>query len=247
MFGAPLATSQQAWLIGLFAIWFVLLFGGFALGKPTQRRDRRMPAWTRLGSSGVLVVASVSWLHIASSTPAALFAVLIALGMALGFVGDLLLAGLLPVSRQVAAGMVAFGLGHVSYILAFSGLGARYLPYSPVWRTGIWIGWVLVGTAVWWGVVFRASRQTRMRWAALPYTILLATTAAVTTCLALQDPGFVLAAAGATLFLVSDSILAANLFGNWQFRSIHDVVWLTYGPAQMLIVYSVSAAIRTVS
>jgi hypothetical protein len=44
-------------------------------------------------------------------------------------------------------------------------------------------------------------------------------------------------ALGAALFLLSDLILAGELFRGWR-RPGLDVVWLTYGPAQMLIVYS---------
>ena len=45
---------------------------------------------------------------------------------------------------------------------------------------------------------------------------------------------------GAALFLISDLILAAQLFNDLHFRGVGDVVWLTYGPGQMLIVYSVT-------
>jgi uncharacterized membrane protein YhhN len=245
--GVPLSAVQQAWLTGLLALWFALLVGGLILGKPTLENDRRMPVWTRIGSSAVLVLASLSWLHIASSTPAGLFAALIALGMLLCFAGDVLLAGLFPIPRPLAPSMIAFGLGHVSYILAFSSFLARIASDIPGWLAGIWIGWLAVGVGVWWRVVLRGQYRGRLRWPALAYTLLLATTAGATTCLALQDPTFAPAAVGAILFLASDSILAGNLFSNWQFRSLHDVVWLTYGPAQMLIVFSVGAAVTAAS
>jgi hypothetical protein len=50
-------------------------------------------------------------------------------------------------------------------------------------------------------------------------------------------------ALGATLFLVSDLILAWEIFRG-SFSHSGDCVWLTYGPGQMFIVYSVPAAIR---
>ncbi|MBI5669683.1 MAG: hypothetical protein HZC41_16925 [Chloroflexi bacterium] len=37
---------------------------------------------------------------------------------------------------------------------------------------------------------------------------------------------------------MSDLILAGELFSGINFPLIGDVMWLTYGPAQMLIVYS---------
>lgn len=51
-----------------------------------------------------------------------------------------------------------------------------------------------------------------------------------------------LLALGGALFLLSDLILAGDMFSDLFFRLIGDVVWLTYGPGQMLIVYSVGAA-----
>ena len=72
---------------------------------------------------------------------------------------------------------------------------------------------------------------------ALPYALLLASTAAAATSLALVDTRFLLLALGSILFLLSDLILAAQLFNGLKFASIGDVVWLTYGPGQMLIVF----------
>ena len=50
-----------------------------------------------------------------------------------------------------------------------------------------------------------------------------------------------LLAVGAALFLLSDLILAFGMFRESLTRSI-DWVWLTYGPGQMLIVFSVLSA-----
>ncbi len=57
----PLTSpTQQFWLLTLLILWVLLLFGGFAFGKPNEERTRRMPAWTRIGSSLALVVAAWS-------------------------------------------------------------------------------------------------------------------------------------------------------------------------------------------
>ena len=75
--------------------------------------------------------------------------------------------------------------------------------------------------------------------AALPYALLLASTAGFATGLALQSALFIPLALGAGLFLISDLILATQLFNKAYFWLISDVVWLTYGPGQMLIVFSI--------
>jgi hypothetical protein len=79
---------------------------------------------------------------------------------------------------------------------------------------------------------------TLIHWIALPYALLLATTAGLATGLALADGRFLLLALGAALFLLSDLILAGEMFSGLTFPFIGDVIWLTYGPAQMLIVYT---------
>jgi hypothetical protein len=50
-------------------------------------------------------------------------------------------------------------------------------------------------------------------------------------------------AVGAAFFLLSDLILAAHLFNDLFFPLFEDAIWLTYGPGQMLIVYSVGSAL----
>jgi hypothetical protein len=50
-------------------------------------------------------------------------------------------------------------------------------------------------------------------------------------------------ALGAALFLASDLLVAGEHFGRMRFPHIGDAVWLTYGPAQMLIVYAVNSAL----
>jgi hypothetical protein len=65
----------------------------------------------------------------------------------------------------------------------------------------------------------------------------------VATGRALQSSAFLPLAVGAGLFFVSDLILATELFTAFRFPAMGDAVWLTYGPGQMLIVYSVASAL----
>src|SRR5262249_27927511 len=55
------SAIERAWLLALFALWALLLFGGFAFGRANADRTRRMPIWTRMGSSLALVLAAWSW------------------------------------------------------------------------------------------------------------------------------------------------------------------------------------------
>jgi len=168
--------------------------------------------------------------------------------MTFGLLGDLALAGWLPGGRNVIMGIAFFGIGHIFYITAMlrfasvAGLTAS----GPRW--GALAVWLLVGLVGWYIVVMRGAAAGGItpgivHWIALPYALLLAGTAGVATGLALQDGRFIPLAIGGALFLLSDLILAGEMFSGLSFRLIGDVIWLTYGPAQMLIVYSISAVL----
>lgn len=113
----------------LILLWAAFLFGGWLRGKDAQRY-RRMPVWTRMASSVVLVLLGWYGFLLAPAGEVTTFARLIALGMTFGFVGDLFMAGLLPAPNRVLGGIAAFGVGHIAYISAIVG-------YRPV----LW--WVL--------------------------------------------------------------------------------------------------------
>ena len=243
MFTTLTQPWQRTWIIALLFLWAVLLFGGFFLGEG----DRRMPAWTRMASSATLVVAAFSWYAFSRGGPAANYALLIASGMTFGFGGDLALAGWLPGGRNVIGGIASFGIGHVFDIVAF----LRYSSAVGLDDSRRWIVlavWLLVGLVGWYILVYRGAGATGegvtiIHWIALPYALLLATTAGLATGLALADGGFIPLALGAALFLLSDLILAGEMFSGLSFPLIGDVIWLTYGPAQMLIVYSVATVL----
>src|SRR5215207_9961190 len=229
MFG--LESWQNLWLAGLLLAWAALLFGGFLFGRPDGARERRMPRWTRIGSSLMLVIVGWSWV---AFTRDSAYALLIAVGMTLGFIGDLFMADLIPVGQSIIGGIAAFGVGHILYIAGLLNLASAENLDSAEIKIGSLVIWWLVGLIAWYLLLFRGQSRTVIHWMALGYTLLLSTTAALACALALQDSRFVLLAIGAALFLLSDLILALRLFANRQFYLIDDVIWLTYGPAQCL-------------
>lgn len=245
MSSTPLGPALTAWLALLLAVWAGLLFGGFAFdrlsrsGKPLA--GPRTLRWTRLTSSLILVIAAWSWEAVAWTTPARSYGLLIAAGMTLGFAGDLFMAGVGPVTQDTLRGMAAFGLGHAAYITAMIG-------YEELNRIDIWIAawavWLVFGAIGWYGAVYRGARPaTALHWAALPYTLLLSSTAGVATGAALHAAAFVPLALGAVLFLFSDLLIAVGMFSQRRSRLMNDLIWLTYGPGQMLIVYSTGIAL----
>lgn len=239
--------GQRYWLIGLLILWAVLLFGGFIFGGAADA-SRRMPTWTRMASSATLVVAAFSWYAFTRNTTTGSYALLIAIGMTFGFIGDLALAGLLPGGRNVIAGIASFGVGHIFYITAMLRFASAAGLTAPGPRWAALAIWLLVGLVGWYLVVYRGALSAGIElsivhWIALPYALLLSATAGLATGLALQDSRFIPLALGGALFLLSDLILAGDMFSGLTFRLIGDVIWLTYGPGQMLIVYSIGAVL----
>jgi hypothetical protein len=238
------------WLCALLALWAALLVGGLIFGAKKATPERRMPTWTRLASSLTLVLAAWSWLALTRGGSSVACSALLALGMTLGCVGDLALARLLPLREPVLTGIPSFGLGHGAYIvalLACGGLHGLAAPWSGFAALLAWLAWLSIGLVGWYVVVAHGHRRTTLHWVALPYALLLASTAGVATGLTLQAEAFIFVALGGALFLASDLILAGQLFSGLTFPLIGDVIWLTYGPAQALIVYGGNAAFAALS
>lgn len=234
----PISSIEIGFFFILIAVWAGFLFGGFFYGKLNEDESRRMPIATRLLSSFTLVIAGWAWFAIARGTNVANFATFVAIGMTFGFIGDVFMAKVFAIEPHIIYGMLAFGIGHVIYII---GMGMIALPehnanFHPMLIIFIW--W-FIALVLWYLVVFRGSERNTIIYLALPYAILLATTVGVAMTLTLQDASFILVMIGAILFLISDLVLAAQLFNNLHFKYIGDVVWFLYGPGQMLIVFGI--------
>ncbi|MDJ0757208.1 MAG: lysoplasmalogenase family protein [Ardenticatenaceae bacterium] len=215
-------------VFSLLITWAALLFGGFIFSPADPYL--RMPLWTRLASSVVLVLLSCV---LALRSPSLPF-LLLAIGMSLGFLGDCFMADLFAVSfPHVLGGMAAFGAGHIAYIAAGLVLGVG-VPIGG--RLIAWVIWLFLGGIGWYAAVWRPAQEPGvLHRAALPYALLLASTAGIGSGLALNRPAFWLFAIGGALFLISDLLIALDLFNDIQFSQMGDWVWLTYGPAQALI------------
>lgn len=237
-----LSTRQRIWLMALVVAWAFFLFGGFIFGTPDATNSHRMSTEMRMASSFTLVVAAWSWFIFSRGERVNRYALFISIGMTFGFLGDLFLAKVLPAPDRVLTGIGSFAVGHIFYIVAIVWFGSRFGLNKPAPTWGMLVFWWLVGLAGWFFVVFRGQEPTIVHWVALPYALLLASTAGLGSGLAVQDRRFIPLAIGGALFLLSDLILAGDMFSGLFFPLIGDVVWLTYGPAQLLIVFSVGAA-----
>jgi len=183
---------------------------------------------------------------IKTSDHSVLISLLMAMGISCGLIGDLFLAQVITPDSQssMIGGMGFFAIGHLFYIagvflLAHREELAHFIPMGIILIT-FW----LISIGGWCFFVMHGKKKISiLHRAALPYALLLATTAGAALGLAIQHSMFYPLATGATLFLISDLILASTLFSDIQLPLHHDIVWLTYGAGQMLIIYGVATAL----
>jgi YhhN family len=241
------STTAGRLAAGFWPLWATTLIGGTLF---LLRNADSLPWPTRtvllvshLGSSLWLVAAAWVWFLGFSRSPAANTVALFLAGMVLGTLGDFFNAGALqelaPLPDPTLGGIAAFALGHVCYIAGCRLVGQRVAFHSRAQFWGPIAFWQLFALVGWYLVVFRGARGGPgiLVWAALPYSLLLAGVTGLTSSLALADRRFMALALGGILFLASDLILAFEMFRG-EFPNATHAVWLTYGPAQMLIVYS---------
>lgn len=245
--GLPDRSSPRV-LIVLWLLWAGALAAAVLWGN-VAGHAAAAPTALRMASSVVLVVTAWWAFGRWRATAVRWFALAIAVGMTFGTVGDFFNAGLLgfiPLEDPTLGGILAFGLGHVAYIAGCVLLARRAgLTDRRAMIISI-VGWQLIALAAWYQIAMLGTERRPLVWPALPYSLLLAGTAGVTAGLALQEARLFPLALGAALFLTSDLILAFELFRG-PFAYDTESVWLTYGPGQMLIVFSIVVAARAVA
>jgi len=232
-------------LYALLGVWAGLLILGFVFGKLDEERINRIPRANKIFSSAILVIcALIWWLVGASGTPLVAYAALLFFGMAFSFLGDLIMAQLLPLPQYVLFGMGAFGVAHVLYIVAYLRLGSVLgLQDGGVRTMGLAVLLVLV-VVLWWMLIRSPRTSAVLNYGSLGYALLLAAMAGLAVSLALQELRFVPLALGALLFLVSDVLLGHRLFQGGKFLLVGDLVWITYIVGQLLIVFSTGVGLE---
>lgn len=153
----------------------------------------------------------------------------IVIGLVFSLAGDVFL--MLPGDRFIA-GLVAFLLAHIAYIVAFT-TGAP-LGTAP---------WLLLPVALVAAVVLRLlwPGLGRLKAPVTIYVVVIVvmTWTASARASVLPSAATLLAAVGAVLFLASDAILALNRFGK-PFRAGRALNLATYFAGQWLIALSVA-------
>jgi len=237
--------SYATLLYALLAVWAAVLILGFAFGRLDEERINRIPRTNRIISSAILVVCALTWwLAGASGTPLAAYAALLFFGMAFSFLGDVIMAQLLPLPQYVLCGMGAFGVAHVLYISGYLRLGSVLGLQDGRARAVGLAALLVLAVVLWWMLIRSPQTDAVLNYGSLGYALLLAAMAGLAMSLALQEPRFVPLALGAVLFLVSDVFLGHRLFQGGTFLLVGDLVWMTYIVGQLLIVFSTATGLR---
>lgn len=228
----------------LLTLWGLALLAAFVLGKFNPERTRYAHRPTLLLTSALLAATAALFVWQARNTPLAGFALLVTLGMAASFVGDLIMAEYLRTPERVLFGLLAFGAAHALYSGGFWS-GARALKATITaagW--GAAAGFLVLGVSLWAVIVRGRPIRPALKYGALGYALLICVMTGLAAALGLARPYLRILPLGAILFLASDMILAAQIFRGWRWFLINDVVWALYISGQALIVWSNWAALR---
>jgi len=152
----------------------------------------------------------------------------IVIGLACSLAGDIFL--MLPRDRFVA-GLASFLVAHLAYVAAFTA-------GVPIGTDPALLIPLLIAAVVLLGFLWSSLGSFRIPVLLYAGTILLMVWRAWGRSRALPSPGALVAAAGATLFMVSDAVLALNRFHR-PFRSAQALIMGSYVAAQTLIGISV--------
>lgn len=228
----------------LFWLGQVVLFAGGWIGPwrdaPKRRTNGRLPVQVRmLLSFSLVIVALLFWRG--GMSKVAEYGQWIFFGMLASFVGDLVMAGLIPIPNRLIGGMAAFGIAHALYITGYTRTIATISSLEPYnrWNTGLAIGLIVYGLIAllgWWFLVRNPQKGIAINIGALAYGLLVALMAAFALALG-YALGFWATAVGGLFFLASDFIIGATDIHGLSFKNANDWVWLTYVAAQMGIVY----------
>lgn len=175
----------------------------------------------------LILALALSWPH-AVSEP---YRRAVALGLLFSTAGDIFL--MLPRDRFIF-GLASFLVAHLCYLVAFAAGTA------PGGAWGWWLPYLLAGGGV--VVVLWPGLKRALRAPVVVYVAVIAAMAGQAGARwdALGGGAALLALAGATLFVVSDAVLAIDRFRR-PFPAARAVTLATYYAAQWLIALSVSA------
>lgn len=219
-----LVCQLALFLIGIFGPW---------RDAPEMHTDGRLARPLRmLLSFSLLVAAFAIWL---SGAKLPTYAQWVALGMLASFIGDAMMARLIPMSNRLIGGMIAFFIAHALYIMAFSSIVQSFDSALVVLAGSLFYFSLIIFGWLW--LVRNPSKDRITNIGSLIYLLWVGMMAWFALGLS-SALGLWLAAIGGLLFVVSDFIVVVCEVGGKRIKNASDWVWLTYVGAQAGIIYA---------
>jgi uncharacterized membrane protein YhhN len=157
-------------------------------------------------------------------------------GLALGAVGDALLAG--GGQRRFLVGVVAFAAAHGCYIPLFLEAGAGTTAVEP-WRWALVVVLCVGAAGLLFGVLW--PKLGAMRAPLSAYFAIIVVMGSLAWLIPATQPTALIVAIGASLFVASDGVLGWELFGRDQTLPqsllLSRLVWFLYYGGQGLILW----------
>lgn len=167
-----------------------------------------------------------------------LSSVLLFFAMAFCFLGDLILAKIIPVPESFLTGMASFAVGQILYILLFKKVlkeAEQRTRDRIFYRSMLVMGVVLLG--VWSCLVIPADADLLLTIAILVYGGLLVTMASYAMQLIVLSNKYLLVGLGGVSFLISDMVIALTSVVGMDIPAKKHVIWFTYTFALMGMIY----------
>ncbi len=222
-------------------IFFLFQLALFLIGilgpwrdAPALKTNGRLARPVRMLLSFSLLVAAFAIGLSGAKLPT--YAQWVAFGMLASFIGDLVMARLIPLPNRLIGGMIAFFIAHALYITAFISSLVESLA-----------GWIVVLTVLlfycslitfgWFRLVHNPKQDRAINIGALVYLLWVGTMASFAFAVG-NASGLWLAAIGGLLFVISDFIVVACEVGGKRIKNASDWIWLTYVSAQAGIIYA---------
>lgn len=218
------------WILG---VMYVLLIPCAILFIHTKHKIKGSAPLTvalKAASTTIIVLAAivgVAWIR----EPMQIYAILVAGGLVLGLVGDIVICQ--PEPGGFLSGMIYFALGHLCYIGAFLRISTHILWAVPAF---------LVIYGIFLTVLIRLAKKIgNLLVPTAIYGAIIATMVSMSVTIPFSVPqGYILLAA-ALLFAVSDGLLAYNTFIKIQTTN-HTLDWISlccYFAGQSLFAVSI--------
>lgn len=204
---------------------------------PEMRTNGRLARPVRMLLSFSFVVAAFAiWL---GGAELPIYAQWVAFGMLASFIGDLIMAKLIPLPNRLIGGMIAFGIAHALYITAYV---SSMVGSLNSWLVGLAMGLVfygLISIGGWLVLIRNPQKDTATNIGALAYGMLVGAMATFAFALGWSVGGrFWLTAIGGLSFVVSDFIIGVTDIRGIHIKNANDWIWLTYVGAQAGIIYA---------